>query len=109
VIIEATLLLWILYIIGIQYKRKGWWYSVLPFTFVALVLDVILNYTVFAVLTLDFPKKREYTFSSRLERLIHKTNWQGRLADLIATYLLDPFDPAGFHIDRKKYGLSNTI
>ena len=101
-IVQATLLLWVLYIIGIQYKRKGWWYAVLPVTFVALVLDIILNYTVFAVFTLDFPKQGEYTFSKRLERLIHYKSWRGVLADLIATYLLDPFDPSGYHIDRNK-------
>ena len=108
-IFELSLLMWVMYIIGIQYKRKGWWYFVLPFTFIAVILDVILNYTLFALITFDFPKNHEITFSSRLERLIHKTNWQGSLANFIATYLLDPFDPDGFHIDRKKYGLSNTI
>jgi hypothetical protein len=108
-IIEVFLIMWLLYIIGIQYKRKGLWYAVLPVTIIALILDVILNYTLFCLLTLDFPEKNEITFSSRLERLIHKDNWQGRLADFIATYLLDPFDPVGFHIDRNKNGLSNTI
>lgn len=98
--ISLILSMWLLYVIGIQYKRKGLWYGVLPVTFAAWILDVVLNYTVFALLTWDFPEQYEFTFSKRLERLIHKDNWQGRLADFIATYLLDPFDPDGYHIYR---------
>lgn len=99
-IAEFLLLMWGLYIVGIQAKRKGWWYLVLPFTFIAAVLDILLNYTWLALLTLDFPKSGEYTFSKRLERLVHEQSWRGHLAEFIATYLLDPFDPSGYHIYR---------
>lgn len=95
------LALWVLYIIGIQYKRGGAWRAVAPFTIVAFLMDVFFNYTFFAALTLDYPRRGEYTFSQRLCRLVTYSNWQGSLAKKIAKYMLDPFDPSGQHIHPK--------
>jgi hypothetical protein len=97
------------------------WVLAFPLMVVALILDVLLNFTVFAVLTWDFPQMRviwvqrnwwkytinaptlsgEWTFSQRLARLIRDTGWKGKLSNWIAASLLDPYDhdPKG-HIKR---------
>ena len=64
----------------------------------ALLLNVALNYTVLALVTWDFPRQGEWTFSKRLERFIRGTGWRRELAALVAMALLDPFDPDGRHI-----------
>ena len=94
----GILLLWPLYIVGIQYERKGIFYLVLPITIIAGILDIILNYTELAILTLDFPRKGEYTFSMRLERLVDRTDWRGNFARFVKKYMLDWADPDGVHI-----------
>lgn len=86
-----------LYAIGIQFERGGLWRIVLPVTFVALVLDVVLNYTELALLTLDFPSKNEFTFSQRLARLRYDSGWRGDTARYIARSL-DAIAPSGKHI-----------
>lgn len=91
-------LLWMLYALGIQYQRGGWWRLCLVAAVPALVLNVVLNYTVLALLTWDWPRKGEYTFSKRLERLVGAPGVRGLLAWYIARHLLDPFDPDGVHI-----------
>lgn len=90
--------MWLLYIVGVQYKRGGLWNSVLPVTVLALLFDMLFNYTLFALLTWDYPKPGEFTFSDRLDRLIHYDDWRGILARNVARYMLDPFDPTGRHI-----------
>ena len=97
----ALVLLWPLYIIGIQYERGGWWRVILPITLVAAILDVVLNYTELALLTWDRPRAGEYTFSMRLERLQRREDWRGKMARFIEKYMLGPFDPDGFHVKEK--------
>ena len=99
-VIYAILLMWALYIVGVQYKRGGAWLAMYPVAFAALVLDWAMNYTVFAVMLWDFPRKGEWTFSTRLERLVRSTGWRQVLAQAIAHYMLDPFDPDGVHVKR---------
>lgn len=95
---SSVLLMWSLYVVGVQYKRGGLWGAVLPITVIALVFDVICNYTLFALCTLDWPRRGEYTFSERLNRLVHLDDWRGALARAVAQFMLDPFDPSGRHI-----------
>ena len=97
-LLGSILLMWSLYIVGVQYKRGGMWGAVLPITAVALVCDVICNYTLFALFTLDWPRRGEYTFSVRLIRLVRYDDWRGALARGVAQFMLDPFDPTGKHI-----------
>lgn len=92
-----TILLALLYPIAIQYERKGWWYLVLPITIVALVIDVLANYTELALLTLDFPKAGEYTFSQRLVRLNKNQGIRGIIARKVSV-VLDALAPSGRHI-----------
>ena len=92
-----TILLWILYPIAIQYERGGWWRCVLPVTVLALIVDVWCNYTELAVLTLDWPQRGEFTFSTRLKRLKSDPTWRGAMGRYIAR-VLDAIAPSGKHI-----------
>ncbi|MHB0965558.1 MAG: hypothetical protein ACYC36_03800 [Bellilinea sp.] len=95
----APVLLAILYPLAIQYERGGRWKWIYPLTLIALVLDVISNYTSLALYTWDFPKKGEYTFTKRLNRLRLDAGWRGHLAWAVCVYL-DFFDPNGFHCEK---------
>ena len=50
-------------------------------------IDIFLNYTWYALFTWDYPRKGEYTFSMRLERLVLNTDWRGKVARPIAWVL----------------------
>ena len=92
-----SLLLALLYPFAMLYKRGGWWQIVYVITLPAYVLDIIVNYTELALLTWDFPRKGEYTFSKRLQRLQYNTDFRGWIAHKIIPFL-DYFDPEGKHI-----------
>jgi hypothetical protein len=81
-----TILLILLYPIAIQATRGGIFYILLPITIVAWVIDIVANYTELALLTWDFPREREYTFSDRCLRLIHQNNWAGFVGRCTQTY-----------------------
>ena len=74
------------------------WALAFPVVICAILLDIVLNYTIFAVLMWDFPRMGEYTFSQRLVRLAQQQGWRGIVARWIAEKLLDPHDPSGKHI-----------
>ena len=85
------LLLALLYPLAIQYKTRNWrWLA--PLTLFTLVLDVASNYTDLALLTVDFPRKGEYTFSQRLVRLQSGNRWQRFVSKVTIPYL-NFFDP----------------
>ena len=74
------------------------WFLAFPLVVSAITLDILLNYTLFALLTWDTPRKGEVTFSQRLDRLVTDGGWRGRAARWLAKTLLDPYDPTGKHI-----------
>ena len=76
-----------LFSITIQYVRGGIFWLFAITGGITIPLDVFYNYTAFVVLMWDIPKKGEYTFSSRLERLVSRTDWRGEFARQIATCL----------------------
>ena len=93
-----SLLLFLLYPLAIQYERGGYWKAVLPITFVALVIDVYCNYTELALLTWDWPRDGEWTFSMRCKRMkVYEDTWGGKVALFIEPYL-DFWAPSGNHI-----------
>lgn len=95
----SLLILWPLYIIGVQYERGGWWVVLMPITLIALVFDVLLNFTELAALTWDWPRNEyELTFSNRLKRLVHDSGWRGNFARFVARRMLNPFAPGGRHV-----------
>lgn len=92
-----SILLALLYPLAVQYERGGWWRVLAPVTVLALVIDVIANYTELALLTWDFPMRGEWTFSTRLKRLKYERGWRGALAKPITGYL-NYFAPNGKHV-----------
>jgi hypothetical protein len=92
-----TLLLWIFYPIAIQYERGGWWRLCYIVAIPVLLIDVVANYTELAAVTWDVPKLGEWTFSKRLSRLQHNTDWRGDFARYIAP-ILDKISPSGKHV-----------
>lgn len=92
-----SIFLAILYPIAIQYERGGWWRVLAPLLILALIVDIIANYTELALLTWDWPQRGEYTFSQRLTRLRYYGDWRGNIARSVIPYL-DYFDPDGHHI-----------
>lgn len=96
--LAAIVVMWLLYAMGIQYLRGGMWRLLLPVAVAAAVLDVLLNYSLFALMTFDWPRRRELTFSRRLNRLTTNTCWRGGAARWTAKYLLDWVAPGGQHI-----------
>ena len=81
-----SILLALLYPIAVQYERGGLWRVVMPITLVTLIIDVIANFTELALLTWDYPRVGEYTFSDRLLRLQHNEDWRGIIARVVVRY-----------------------
>ena len=92
-----TVLLALLYPLAIQYERGGVWLVVLPITFIALLIDVAANYTELALVTWDFPRKGEHTFSQRLYRLVRTPGWRREVCIPVAN-VLNWIAPDGQHI-----------
>ena len=86
-----SLILAAAYPLAIQYRVRGWLW-LLPFTLLIVLIDIWCNYTELAVLTGDFPKAGEYTFSQRLVRLQTGNRWQRCVARVVIPYL-NYFDP----------------
>lgn len=81
-------------------QATGWRRVVLALT---AVLDIWLNFTTFAVCTLDWPRWGEWTFSKRLERLARDAGWRGALARPVARYL-NRFDPGHVAMQEDAHG-----
>lgn len=92
-----TILLAVLYPLAVQFERGGWWRLLAPITVFTLLIDVIANYTELALLTWDFPRKGEHTFSTRLLRLRYTYGWRGTVYHAVIAYL-NYFAPNGKHV-----------
>jgi len=71
-----------------------------PVVAVAFVVDLVMQFTVFAVVFLEFP--RDWLVTHRLRRYMRELppeQWRRRWADYLCKYLLDPYDPTGAHCD----------
>jgi len=93
----AIIFLLPLYFLTIQAERGGLWRIFWVFGLVALPVDIILNFTELALVTLDFPKRSEWTFSTRLFRLQYNTDWRGDMARYFVK-VLNAIAPSGLHI-----------
>lgn len=80
-----SLPLLVLYPLAIQYEVRRW--PIRYLYYAVGIIDVIANYTELAVLTLDFPRKGEYTFSQRLRRLQYGNRYQRLWAKVVIPYL----------------------
>lgn len=92
-----TLLLALLYPIAIQIERGGWWRILAPITILALLVDVLANFTELSLAMWEWPHRGEWTFSTRLERLIREQGWRGDIARPVAR-ILNFIAPSGKHI-----------
>lgn len=74
------------YPLAIQYQRGGYWRLLAPFTLLTAIIDVYCNYTELALLTWDYPRNNEITFSIRCARLIHQDGWVGKVGRFTQKY-----------------------
>lgn len=93
----SLLVLLPLYSLWVQHERGGLWRHLKWVAIVAGPVDVVLNYTELALLTWDWPRKEEYTFSKRLSRLSRLTGYRGAFGRL-GKLILDRIAPSGLHI-----------
>lgn len=77
----------ILYPIAVLYNRGGRWHWLAPFTVLALVLDVMCNYSEISLLYGRFPVRGDWTYSSRIERDIFDRGYRGKISRFVAGYL----------------------
>jgi hypothetical protein len=80
-----SLILLIFAPLALQYERG--WVSLAPLAAAFYFLSVAANYTELVLLTGDFPRDGERTFSQRLARIRHWKNTRGRLCQAVADYL----------------------
>jgi hypothetical protein len=64
--------LFFLYTYGVRYFRGGWYRCWAPVTILAFLVDVFANYTSLCMLG-GWPKKGEYTFTSKLFRMMQES------------------------------------
>lgn len=96
-VLWSPALLAVVYPLGIQYERGGYFRLLLPFYATAAVLSVTVNVTWLSLLVWELPKKREITTSQRCERLVFSDGWTGMLARAVARFT-NRFDPTPPHI-----------
>jgi hypothetical protein len=92
-----TLLLALLYPIAIQIERGGWWRILAPVTILALIVDLLANFTELSLAMWEYPRRGEWTFSTRLERLIREQGWRSDIARFVSR-ILNYIAPSGKHI-----------
>ena len=93
----STALFFLLYTLGVQYKRGGWWNVCRAPAVLALLIDVPANYTTWAVIFWELPRHKEYTLTKRLGRLRYDFGWRGAVARYI-TRVIDAIEPDGSHV-----------
>ena len=82
--------------VGLSPAAKVFGYPTLA---TGLVLDWVLNSTVFTVVFFDLPASKGELVTGRLKRYVKSaTCWQLRLTRWLASELLDDFDPSGKHV-----------
>lgn len=92
-----SLLLLLIYPFAIQIERGGIFLVLAPITGLALLIDVIANYTELALITRDWPARGEWTFSTRCKRLQYYDTPGGAIARWTKSYC-NHFAPSGKHI-----------
>lgn len=91
----ASLLLVLFYPVAIQYKRGGAWYLLLPLVVLVLLLDVVANYTEWAIV-FGFPKNA-HTVSQRLKQMLNDEVISRRVFAYNVQAFLDACEPDGKH------------
>ncbi len=102
----ALLVLWWLFVFCMAIMRARdegsmtllTWAMASPLLAVGVPLDWLLNYSLLALLTWDWPREGERLFSQRLSRLTRELGFRGWYCRLVAKVLLNPFDRTGVHV-----------
>lgn len=107
---------WALYVLCMSFYR-AWLHRRLrglsavlasPWVGLALVIDALMQFTVFTIVFRELPPMRRYGRWTLPELLVtHRLRrysrggmgWRTRWADDLCLHLLDPFDPTGAHCD----------
>lgn len=72
--------------------------AALPAVIIGIIMDVIAQYTFASLIFREWPQRKEYLVTDRLQR--YKTQpgtWRFKYAEYICRNLLDPIDPTGKH------------
>lgn len=101
----ATFFLWFLFatLMRLRDKREKflkrswqWWMISLvgyPLLVVGYPYDVAYNLTYGTLMFWQLPRRWEWTFTSRLQRLVHdRKTWRGAEARWLCRYLVEPWD-----------------
>lgn len=94
-----SLITLLLFPLAIQYERGGYWKLLWPLYLTTAILDVTANYTELALITYDWPKAGEVTFSLRIPRLLLVGGWISSAVYWCARYL-NYFSPGHNHISQ---------
>lgn len=71
-----------------------------PVLAVAFVIDLVMQFTLAALIFWEWPRRGEWFVTHRLRTYIkHGQGWRWRVADVLCRRMLDPFDPTGSHCD----------
>lgn len=95
VLVLPFVVLWLRFVVAINYERGGWWRLLVPMAIRAGALDIAMNYTLFALLMWDRPEPGEYTISKHMERLVSWKNKRGAVCRYAAKYFINPWDKVG--------------
>lgn len=104
-IILYTYIFWLLYL-AVMSLYRGYLNKTLsrfglilgaPIIMIGLVVDFIMNMTVFTLVFLERPQ--ELLVTKRLQRHMKRSGWRYKLANHICNHLLNFADPTGNHCD----------
>lgn len=95
VLVLPYVVLWLRYIVAINFERGGWWNLLVPMAIKTGLLDIALNYTTFRLLMWSKPGPGEYTISKHMERLVLWQNRRGTFCRHVAKYFINPWDKVG--------------
>jgi hypothetical protein len=98
----ATFLFWFLFANLMRLRDRlmtleGWKRTAARIAGYALLLvgypyDVLYNLTYGSAMFWQLPRRWEWTFTARLQRLVFSSGWRGAEARFICRYLVEPWD-----------------
>lgn len=95
ILVLPYVVLWLRFIVAINFERGGWWRLLVPLAIKAGALDIALNYTTFRWLMNSRPGPGEHTISKHMERLVTWQNRRGAFCRYTAKYFINPWDKVG--------------
>jgi hypothetical protein len=62
-----------------------------PIALAGIVIDVVWEFTGACIMFMDLPPPNCITFTQRLSYYLKESGWRNKVANMICTYLLNPF------------------